>query len=317
MKPSTRLSGRLVWVIAPILFLGLAASPPSGDPVEGASGYEMGGGYASTGGGHAGTEVCASCHSDIADQFGLTAHGRAGATTWASAADCESCHGPGRTHADSGGEKAIFVPAKADTIESTKTCLKCHEGTAARYWKGSVHENLGLSCASCHKVHSPWTKDAALAKMDKNEACLSCHPSIRKKLWQRSSHPLRRGTRTVAPMACSDCHAPHGSVVQGKVAGRSVNDKCYECHAEKRGPFLWEHIPVREDCTVCHNPHGSNQRNLLVTSAPRLCQSCHLLGHHQTVPGTPVQTVNVNRSCLNCHPAIHGSNHPSGIVLMR
>ena len=86
---------------------------------------------------------------------------------------------------------------------------------------------------------------------------------------------------------------------------------------EKRGPDLWEHIPVRENCMVCHSPHGSNQRNLLVKSAPRLCQSCHLLGHHQTVAGTAKQIWNVNRSCLNCHPAIHGSNHPSGIVLMR
>ena len=28
----------------------------------------------------------------------------------------------------------------------------------------------------------------------------------------------------------------------------SVNDNCYKCHAEKRGPFLWEHPPVRENC---------------------------------------------------------------------
>ena len=27
--------------------------------------------------------------------------------------------------------------------------------------------------------------------------------------------------------------------------------------AEKRGPFLWEHAPVVENCTNCHTPHGS------------------------------------------------------------
>ena len=39
----------------------------------------------------------------------------------------------------------------------------------------------------------------------------------------------------------------------------SVNEQCYTCHTEKRGPFLWEHAPVRESCLNCHTPHGSNQ----------------------------------------------------------
>ena len=52
-----------------------------------------------------------------------------------------------------------------------------------------------------------------------------------------SSHmPIREGKIT-----CSDCHNPHGSVTEKLIRQASVNEVCYTCHAEKRGPFLWEH----------------------------------------------------------------------------
>ena len=58
----------------------------------------------------------------------------------------------------------------------------------------------------------------------------------------------------------------------------SVNELCYKCHTEKRGPFLFEHAPVREDCVSCHEPHGSNHKRLLVQKLPNLCWNCHLTG---------------------------------------
>ena len=59
-----------------------------------------------------------------------------------------------------------------------------------------------------------------------------------------------------------------------------VNELCLQCHTEKRGPFLWEHAPVRENCLNCHNPHGSNHDKLLVAKQPYLCQRCHLNTRH-------------------------------------
>jgi len=50
-------------------------------------------------------------------------------------------------------------------------------------------------------------------------------------------------------------------------------------HAERRGPFLWSHQPVQEDCTTCHTPHGSNNPALLKARTPWLCQQCHTSDH--------------------------------------
>jgi DmsE family decaheme c-type cytochrome len=125
-------------------------------------------------------------------------------------------------------------------------------------------------------------------------------------------------------MSCEDCHNPHGSTNKRLLKADSTNDLCYTCHAEKRGPFIWEHAPVRENCLNCHEPHGSNQEKLLRFTRPQLCLNCHnqvgAMGHtyRNPVPG-PVGGVNVappdqirGRSCQNCHAQIHGSNSPNG-----
>jgi DmsE family decaheme c-type cytochrome len=124
--------------------------------------------------------------------------------------------------------------------------------------------------------------------------------------------PLREGK-----MTCTDCHNPHGTFTPKLLVGNSVNDTCYRCHAEKRGPFLWEHAPVRENCLNCHEPHGSNHDKLLKIARPRLCQRCHIERFHPTTPQTPTSRFVFNRSCQNCHSQIHGSNHPAGVRLQR
>src|SRR5439155_768201 len=73
----------------------------------------------------------------------------------------------------------------------------------------------------------------------------------------------------------SDCHKPRGSVTRPLIKADSVNQLCYACHSEKRGPFIWEHAPVRKSCSECHLPHGSSHESLLMVRRPFLCQQCH------------------------------------------
>ena len=151
------------------------------------------------------------------------------------------------------------------------------------------------------------------------QACFECHPKRRADTFKASSHPLRFGN-----MSCSDCHDPHNGNNDFLLQQASVNETCYTCHAEKRGPYLWEHAPVAEDCILCHQPHGSNHPALLKRRSPLLCQQCHSpAGHPSTAYTSDLAEDSfsnrfmLGRACLNCHSQVHGSNHPSGATLHR
>jgi DmsE family decaheme c-type cytochrome len=104
--------------------------------------------------------------------------------------------------------------------------------------------------------------------------------------------------------------------------GNSVNESCSSCHADKRGPWLFEHAGIGgESCATCHDPHGSNNDRMLVSKLPFLCQRCH---NHTKHPSTIYDNKVVEssnrlfaRSCVTCHSAIHGSNHPAGSTFLR
>jgi DmsE family decaheme c-type cytochrome len=157
-------------------------------------------------------------------------------------------------------------------------------------------------------VHGSKSDRALLVKANQLEVCGTCHrPQVQKQL--RSSHmPVREGK-----MTCTSCHNPHGSTnVRMLRVGNYINESCSSCHADKRGPFLWEHAPVRESCSTCHTPHGSNQRFLLTQREPFLCLTCHSYGGHVNLPRYNRTSNPYGNGCTNCHITTHGSNHPSG-----
>ena len=125
--------------------------------------------------------------------------------------NCVACHGASEAHVRKSdeGERAppdIVFDADGATPVAKKNavCLDCHESTARLHWRGSVHENEGVACSSCHNVHTG--HDAVLAKDTQADQCYTCHRDKRGEMLRPSSHPLREGE-----MACSDCHNPHGS----------------------------------------------------------------------------------------------------------
>ena len=79
-------------------------------------------------------------------------------------------------------------------------------------------------------------------------------------------------------MTCVDCHNPHGSFKPGLMRMANANEPgCFKCHGDKRGPFTFEHAPVREEgCQSCHMPHGSANAKMLIRQEVRLvCLECH------------------------------------------
>ena len=273
---------------------------------------------------YVGAETCASCHDDVQTTLAATPHGKSRFASL-SAHGCETCHGPGSLHAENPDDPALFPRVDARPArEQSAICTSCHVGDQQRFWNGSTHAVRGLACTSCHSVHSPMSENAQLRSATAMEQCFECHKDTRAETWKTSHHPIREGR-----IACADCHNPHGTSTVKLIKASSINDQCYTCHAEKRGPFLWEHPPVRESCMNCHTPHGSNHLKLQRTSVPYLCQQCHDNTRH---PGTLYDGLRVptlendapgqfasnrlfNRACLDCHAAVHGSNHPSSPYL--
>lgn len=289
-----------------------------------------------------GADTCLKCHDEdskypVLDIF-KTRHGvKADARTPFGSMQCESCHGPAVSNEmtaqgdyKSGGHVSKVRPgeerppilnfgkkSKQPASMQNRMCMQCHRGDSHIGWQGSAHEVADVACANCHTVHTP--NDPVLEKSTQAEVCFGCHIKQRAEFAKPSNHPVRFGE-----LACSDCHTLHGAGTSTLLKRPTLNETCYSCHAEKRGPFLWEHAPASEDCSLCHTPHGSIHPALLKKRPPLLCQQCHSQFGHPSVsltgsslPGGAPSAFLLAGSCTNCHTQVHGSNHPSGVKLMR
>jgi DmsE family decaheme c-type cytochrome len=265
-----------------------------------------------------GSKVCLTCHANQAAAFSETLMGRINKKT-PGKFECENCHGPGSLHVKAGGGRGVggiisFRPddTSRSAEENNAICLGCHQRGDRTYWDGSTHETRGLQCSNCHTV----MRNVSLKHNTKTawepETCFQCHKDRRAQLYRTSHMPIREGK-----MVCSDCHNPHGSATEAMLRENSINDNCYKCHAEKRGPFLFEHLPVRENCANCHDPHGSVNEAMLKLSRPRLCGECHTFDHGPNIAGGNSSLFNFGRACNNCHTQVHGSNSPAGALLLR
>jgi len=276
-----------------------------------------------------GADTCLKCHDEYYKypviQIFFTKHGdRANPRSPMAQLQCESCHGPGRAHATEpkvGQKRAPIITFGSDSSipigQQNDRCLQCHESGNRTSWIGSAHESQHIACADCHSVHK--RNDPMLSPDKQSDLCLNCHKKQQAEFARSSVHPVRYGK-----MSCAQCHNPHGSFTESLLKTTTKNDTCYKCHTEKRGPFLWAHAPVAEDCGICHEHHGSIQKPLLKKRAPYLCQQCHSAAGHPSVAydNSSISSAANNafvlaKSCLNCHFQVHGSNHPSGVKLMR
>ena len=273
---------------------------------------------------YVGEETCLTCHAAQATGYHGSAHGRASnARSPIANLGCENCHGPGKAHAESGGDKTkikSFTQKGMTAADIDAQCLQCHATGERAAWDGSRHDSANVSCVRCHSIHAAKSVDSLLKAERQVEDCEQCHRSQVQKL-RRSSHmPVEEGS-----LECSSCHNPHGTLgVKLLRNGGTVNESCQKCHADKRGPFLWEHAPVVESCTTCHDPHGSTNDRMLVAKEPFLCQRCHVSSQHPptiydgyALTSSPFSNRMIGRSCAACHQNIHGSNAPSGKAFLR
>ena len=259
---------------------------------------------------YVGSETCKTCHEDIFKNFETTRHFRTTLTKkgpqWQG---CEACHGPGKAHVDSGGDKSkIFVFENAKGEDVTQRCLSCHEFDEEHAnFERSSHNNNDVTCISCHSPHH--AKQPQYLLIEKQpELCYTCHTDKKQEFNRPFRHRVESGL-----IACSDCHNPHGGFLTQQLRATASQDQiCFKCHADKSGPFVFEHQPVKtEGCVACHLPHGStNPRLLKRAQVNLLCLECHTLTQDSGVPGLPSfhNQSQKYQACTMCHVQIHGSN---------
>jgi DmsE family decaheme c-type cytochrome len=245
----------------------------------------------------------------VAKKFADNPHTKLAAQHGAAGVNCEGCHGPGGAHVEGGGDVTkIFNPAKATTKEVDATCETCHAGTHPNFDR-SPHAKANVGCISCHDIHG--SKEEKLLKAPQPTLCYQCHADQKAQFDMPIHHKVNEGL-----VKCSDCHDVHGSFLANNV--RSTEDSnavCTKCHTDVRGPFTFEHAPVRaEGCTTCHTPHGTqNPRLLNMPSIATLCNQCHSPLSAGGVHGMDAGSTTVT-PCVTCHTMIHGSNASQAFV---
>jgi DmsE family decaheme c-type cytochrome len=267
---------------------------------------------------YVGSETCQTCHEDVFKAFQKNPHHLVETdkkykhTTQA----CESCHGPGSKHAESMNAADIRNPAKLGPAETDRVCLTCHRNQPTHVGRiNSSHVKNEVSCIGCHAVHKGPESLLARKAADINRECARCHTDVWASFQRPFKHRLPEGA-----MSCVDCHNPHGSVLPHNLQTANANEPgCFKCHGDKRGPFTFEHPPMRlEGCTACHEPHGSaNPRMLTRAQVSLVCLECHA---NLALPAPPANgtlgTVPPSfhdlrsprfQNCTVCHHQVHGS----------
>ncbi len=272
-------------------------------------------------------ETCAGCHEDEASSFQRGPHSvldRDGLAAFHGAVSgCTACHGDPTAHLDSGGEAGNIFAFGEGELANVKSaqCLTCHGDSHPGYF-ASRHAAAGLDCSSCHSMHSNDGVSRSLLKPTADgtgfpalgahsgalggasASCAECHTDVLAEFEFNERHRLQEGI-----LDCSSCHDPHASSARWRLAGFK-QQQCVDCHADKSGPFVFEHGAQKvEGCVACHQPHGSPNRHMLTfQSTAELCYSCHA-----GVPGFHTRFT-ADSGCTNCHSTIHGSNFDAAFL---
>jgi DmsE family decaheme c-type cytochrome len=201
------------------------------------------------------------------------------------------------------------------------------------------HARSQVACVECHSVHKAAPAASVVAgttmlpgsvsttvsaRVDAQTAnCVRCHTNTWAEFMRPYRHNLPEGS-----MNCTDCHNPHGATNRSMWQNTSLREPgCFKCHGDKRGPFTFEHAPVRlEGCVQCHQPHGSANPRMLTRHEVRFqCLECHSnigaqagAAESNTLGGIPPAFHDLRspryRNCTLCHTKIHGSYVNRGLT---
>jgi hypothetical protein len=249
---------------------------------------------------------CGACHTEIAQEYARSRHGKLLLDGDPNAPSCKECHGTHGTLGRLQGSSPTFA------TNVPMLCARCHregEKAAVRY-KGPEHgiieaytesiHGKGLlksgltvtaTCTSCHSAHGvqPRTDPASTVNRANVPAtCGRCHHGIQEEFEKSVHHEMVGKTDKELPV-CDDCHSAH-TIRRADADGFKLDimQKCGRCHGEiARTYFDTYHGKVSQlgytktaKCYDCHGAHDihkiSDPRSHL--SRPNVvatCQKCH------------------------------------------
>ena len=202
-------------------------------------------------------------------------------------------------------------------------CITCHEKEGKEY-KLSTHarifiKNDATGAEGCETCHGPGSihvdNGGGLGTMinpkKDPEICFTCHIDKKMQFRLPYHHPVLEGK-----MSCTDCHDAHGTDVLPWTATseNGVNEVCFKCHNDKRGPYIWAHDALKDGCSSCHQVHGSVNDKMLLARDLNLCLRCHATSGFPGMQAADGGSGHAGRfaeaTCWSagCHQAVHGSN---------
>ncbi len=202
-------------------------------------------------------ELCLTCHSKKAEQIKQAKVQHPGAAT-----ECIGCHNPhaGRT------------PGLPKT-DAVNTCLRCHSDQAMQYNKKYLHQPaFGQGCSTCHEPHGG-ENEHLLRTQTVNSLCLECHAPDSKSAPAKDTHTITIFNGRVKLPEGYMSTVPPVAIKYG--LGHPI-----ERHpvVDQMDPDDITKVRVAINCSSCHQPHSSAERNLLVKDQPNnimFCAGCH------------------------------------------
>ena len=160
--------------------------------------------------------------------------------------------------------------------------------------------SLPANCRDCHALIE--TGAPSLVGLAKATSCAGCHRNVADKgVWRHSS---------TVNQQCLACHQQSLEPLKIGFPTEKVQEFCFGCHTGKKAwlsrKFIHGPITIG-GCTLCHNPHGENNRyQLFEEGALALCLACHGdkegLVAEKTEDRMPyVHGIVVGGGCVSCH----------------
>ena len=239
--------------------------------------------------------ACEGCHT-VSNRGNVATETNVGYTSTKDAryrdVQCESCHGPGLTHASNPvTTNRPLASIKADT-NLTNGCGECHTGVHTPYveeWRMTNEKGLSHSI-----VHSGTVGNA-------DPTCVGCHTAQgflnqfapNANYLEKVATTAQLTTANALPIVCATCHEPHGSgndhQLRFSISAANVDDNlCIKCHQRRADP---SQVTTRN---TVHSPEGPTLLGLAGWFPPGMSAGDSIIGSHGTPSRNP-------KLCATCH----------------